>query len=308
MTPTPPTESDLARVRELLGREPRGGFTVVVRDDDGDPVVLRNEALLDDGTPMPTRYWLIGPSEVLRVSRLEAAGGVGRAEAAVDPDVIAEAHRRYATERDAAVPTGHTGPRPAGGVGGTRVGVKCLHAHWAWFLAGGDDPVGRWIEEQFATRHVHVDDTATVVRFSIDSRAREHTIPWGIVNLTAEWLVPHDPPRPDALVNALGAIDDHLDDIIRAHAGFAEVSRFEFDGAASRVLAQVEFGGAGAPADLRLDRAAAEEVFRMVATESAADRAHNPGLPSAHVDTIVATCCIVVAIMRRFHLDHVVLA
>jgi hypothetical protein len=26
--------------------------------------------------------------------------------------------------------------------------VKCLHAHYAYFLAGGDDPVGRWVEER----------------------------------------------------------------------------------------------------------------------------------------------------------------
>jgi hypothetical protein len=26
--------------------------------------------------------------------------------------------------------------------------VKCLHAHYAWYLAGGDDPVGRWVDEQ----------------------------------------------------------------------------------------------------------------------------------------------------------------
>ena len=55
---------DRARVRELLGREPRGDFEVVVRGDDGDPVVLRNAPLLDDGTPMPTRYWLIGPDDI----------------------------------------------------------------------------------------------------------------------------------------------------------------------------------------------------------------------------------------------------
>jgi hypothetical protein len=24
--------------------------------------------------------------------------------------------------------------------------VKCLHAHYAWFLAGADDPVGRWVD------------------------------------------------------------------------------------------------------------------------------------------------------------------
>jgi uncharacterized protein len=33
-------------------------------------------------------------------------------------------------------------------VGGTREGVKCLHAHFAWHLAGGDDPVGRWVAER----------------------------------------------------------------------------------------------------------------------------------------------------------------
>jgi hypothetical protein len=35
-------------------------------------------------------------------------------------------------------------------VGGTRRGVKCLHAHYAWYLVGGDDPVGRWVAEQLA--------------------------------------------------------------------------------------------------------------------------------------------------------------
>jgi hypothetical protein len=73
---------------------------------------------------------------------------VRAAEAAVDADALAAAHDRYAAERDAALPPAHTGPRPSGGVGGTRTGVKCLHAHYAWFLAGGDDPVGAWIAEK----------------------------------------------------------------------------------------------------------------------------------------------------------------
>jgi hypothetical protein len=137
-----------ATVARLLGRTPRGRFDIVVRDAGGEPVVIRNEPLLDDGTPMPTRYWLVGPEECDRVSRLESTGGVRQAEAAVDPDALIEAHRRYAAERDAALPAGHTGPGPTGGVGGTRRGVKCLHAHYAWFLAGGDDPVGRWVDLQ----------------------------------------------------------------------------------------------------------------------------------------------------------------
>ena len=114
--------------------------------------MIRNGPLLDDGTPMPTRYWLVGSRLAVEVSRLEAAGGVRAAEAAVDADELADAHRRYAAERDAALPREHTGPRPSGGVGGTRIGVKCLHAHLAWHLAGGDDPVGRWVAEHLADR------------------------------------------------------------------------------------------------------------------------------------------------------------
>lgn len=111
---------------------------------------MRNAPLLDDGEPMPTRYWLVGKREVLAVSRLEAGGAVRRAESEVDPAQVAAAHARYAAERDAALPPHHTGPRPHGGVGGTRTGVKCLHAHYAWFLAGGNDPVGAWVARQLA--------------------------------------------------------------------------------------------------------------------------------------------------------------
>jgi uncharacterized protein len=103
---------------------------------------------------MPTRYWLIGKEARLAVDRLEAAGGVGRAAAAVDQVELERAHRLYAAERDSALPTGWTGPRPRGGVGGTRRGVKCLHAHYAWYLAGGDDPVGRWVAQQLAAQQL----------------------------------------------------------------------------------------------------------------------------------------------------------
>jgi len=142
--------ADAQRVAQLLGREPSGRYTIVVRDGRGEPVVIRNAPLLDDGRPMPTRYWLVGPAPVRAVSRLESSGGVARAARAVDPDEVAAAHRRYAAERDADLPAGHAGPVPTGGVGGTRVGIKCLHAHYAWHLAGGDDPVGRWVAGELA--------------------------------------------------------------------------------------------------------------------------------------------------------------
>ena len=141
----PASADDKTRVAVLLGREPAGNFVVAARGRDGEPTVIENDPLLRDGTPMPTRFWLVDPELRVLVGRLEAAGGVREAQTAVHPEELADCHRRYAQERDARIPPGWTGPRPGGGVGGTRQGVKCLHAHVAWWLAGGDDPVGAWV-------------------------------------------------------------------------------------------------------------------------------------------------------------------
>lgn len=146
--PVDPAEFEL--VAELLGRRPEGHFQVVCRHDDGTPRVLRNAPILQTGRPMPTLYWLVSPHDRLVVSRLESAGGVGEAEAAVDPDLLLAAHDAYRRERDGLIPDDYRGHRPSAGVGGTRVGVKCLHAHYAYHLAGGDDPVGRWVAERLA--------------------------------------------------------------------------------------------------------------------------------------------------------------
>ncbi len=301
---------DHERVRALLGREPRGQYEIVVRNDQGDPVVLRNAPLLDDGTPMPTRYWLIGPTEIKRIGQLESTGGVDAAEAAVDPAELAAAHARYAAERDAAIPPDHDGPRPSGGVGGTRIGVKCLHAHWGWHLAGGDDPIGRWIEQQLAgaTEPSPTDGCFLAIgtdRTTVTFADATHEIPWGHRNLTDRWLIDDDPPRPDALTNALGTIEDHLDDLLRLHPDVRLADQWTFSGPAIDALAALEAGRRLGVGDHDYPRPVAEEVFRLVATEAVRERADNPGLPSGHVETIIATSCIVQACMRRFHLDAV---
>lgn len=158
------------RVAELLGREPEGAFEVVVTDESGDPLVIRNDPFLADGRPMPTRYWLVGENARRAVSRLESLGGVRLAESEVDRSELANAHARYAAERDAAIDESHQGPRPSGGVGGTRIGVKCLHAHFAWYLAGGDDPVGRWVAEKLTVfdQRAVADELAVVDELASD--------------------------------------------------------------------------------------------------------------------------------------------
>lgn len=135
---------DTDAVTRLLGRTPAGAFVVVVRGEEGQPAVIANAPFLYDGTPMPTRYWLVDTALREAVSRVESTGGVRQAESVVPPEQIAAAHDRYRAERDGLIPADHQGPRPSGGVGGTRQGVKCLHAHLAWWLTGADDPVGEW--------------------------------------------------------------------------------------------------------------------------------------------------------------------
>ncbi len=102
--------------------------------------LIANAPFLDDGTPMPTRYWLCDPYLLRAVSRLESTGGFRDAEAAVPAHRIAAAHAAYAAERDTLIVPTTSGPAPRVG-GRTRAGVKCLHAHLAWWLTG-DDPVG----------------------------------------------------------------------------------------------------------------------------------------------------------------------
>lgn len=308
---------DRARVAELLGREPAGAFEVVVRDETGDPVVVRNAPFLDDGTPMPTRFYLVGASLVRDVSRLEAAGGVKAAEAAIDPDEVAAVHRRYEAERGAAIDPGHPGPRPSGGVGGTRLGVKCLHAHVAHHLAGGDDPVGRWALAQLGrlepadrgapstapgVLRVTIDDHALLV--DVDGEGT-HTVPIGPATLLAGPLRSSDPPMPADLTNALGLVQDHLDDLLIEAPAIAATPAVIASGAHAEAMARVEIGADVIPIGYELHRADADEVFRTLAVEGAADRRHNPGLPGDHVESIVATCCVILGIMRRLDLRTV---
>ena len=66
------------------------------------------------------------------------------------PGLAADRVWQVRPRKHAALPSDHEGPRPHGGVGVTRTGVKCLHAHYAYFLAGGDDPVGAWVANRLA--------------------------------------------------------------------------------------------------------------------------------------------------------------
>src|SRR5204863_2762988 len=94
------------------------------------------------------------PAAVKAVARIEATGWITRLNERTTTDrafsdALEAAHRSYAEDRARDLPEA----LGDGGVGGTRVGIKCLHAHYAYHLAGGDDPVGAWVAEQVEPIH-----------------------------------------------------------------------------------------------------------------------------------------------------------
>jgi exopolyphosphatase/guanosine-5'-triphosphate,3'-diphosphate pyrophosphatase len=131
----------------------------------------------------------------------------------------------------------------------------------------------------------------------------------GCVRLT-ERFIEHDPPWAEELSAAISYTEAWLDDVDRAipQAGGAGTV-IGLAGTVSTVVA-VEIGLPAYDRDqvhhFVLTRAAAEDVFRTLATEARADRIHNPGLEEARADVIVGGCCALVAIMRHFGLESIV--
>lgn len=145
---------DRELVERQLGRELRGEVGVASRCLHGEVQVIATPPVLPDGTPFPTLYWLTCPLLRGRVSRLESRGfrrHLGR-KLAEEPGFAASLRRaeeEYALERETwAEEMGELGRvreyfSHRGGIGGTkRGGIKCLHAHLAHYLSGGDNPVG----------------------------------------------------------------------------------------------------------------------------------------------------------------------
>jgi exopolyphosphatase/guanosine-5'-triphosphate,3'-diphosphate pyrophosphatase len=149
--------------------------------------------------------------------------------------------------------------------------------------------------------------TVARVSFGADQTAvvvddETFVLPIGIDTLLARELRT-DPPRAEELTNAIAAVADELDDIIRLAPAIVGAG-VEVAGADARAIAAIEVGGA-APLPFTLTRDAAEDVFRTLATETRVERAHNPGLPRDLVESVVAGSCAMVAVMRRLQLDSV---
>lgn len=149
---------------------------------------------------------------------------------------------------------------------------------------------------------VHLDDAEVIVAVT---GGGTYTLPIGPRRLTTGPLQGADPPPPASLTNALGLVQDHLDDLLIDAPSVAATPAVTVTGPHAVAMARVEIGAETVPDDYELTRADADEVFRTLALEPLADRRHNPGLAEEHVESIIGTCCVILGIMRRLELHSV---
>ena len=133
----------------------------------------------------------------------------------------------------------------------------------------------------------------------------------GCVRLTEQFLR-SDPPTAEELSQAISVVRAHLDDVKRELPGAKEARRLLGLAGTVTTVAAVEIGLPNYDAErihhFVLTRDAAEDVFRTLATERRADRIHNPGLEEGRADVIVGGAAILVAVMRHFGFDELLVS
>ncbi|NLV91457.1 MAG: DUF501 domain-containing protein [Firmicutes bacterium] len=164
---------DIDLIEAQLGRRPKGVAEIVTRCPSGAPQVIKNiPVTFDEEDPqsppriLPTLYWLTCPELLTAVARLEAEGMVSKLQEIIDKDPrlterLQTAHARHARQRRELVTDTAWASRwpqqftviSQTGVGGIRgSGIKCLHTHYADFLATGDNPVGELVHKELKLR------------------------------------------------------------------------------------------------------------------------------------------------------------
>jgi exopolyphosphatase/guanosine-5'-triphosphate,3'-diphosphate pyrophosphatase len=161
--------------------------------------------------------------------------------------------------------------------------------------------------------HLVVDIGGGSTEFTVGTGTPEGTmsVDVGCVRLTEAWLH-SDPPAPEELSQALSVVQAYLDDVDRDLPAARQARTLIGTAGTVTTVAAVEIGLAEYDPEVlhhfRLTREAAEDVFRTLATEAAADRRHNPGLEAGRVDVIVGGAAVLVAVMRHWAFDELIVS
>lgn len=174
---------DLQVITQQLGRRPVGVVGIARRCLHGYPQVIINAPVRMkqrngqvEPEIFPTVYWLTCPKLVAAVSQLEGEGMICRIQAKIDsnPELkqqLEAAHARTAKTRMQMVTDGSWAKAypsqwkvlEEAGVGGIRgQGIKCLHTHYADYLATGDNPVGEIVHRELEKRDLLAEIECTI--------------------------------------------------------------------------------------------------------------------------------------------------
>jgi len=159
---------DIDIVRRQIGKKISGFLKVAKRCKWGYPQVIMCYPL-KEGEPFPTLYWLTCPYLNKHAGELESKGFINvfveRAKRDAEfREKLKEANRSYAEERLSLlsdnIKTFLKGRFPLyfkslkeRGIGGVSKveGIKCLHAHLAYYLVGGATPIGEEIHKMLSS-------------------------------------------------------------------------------------------------------------------------------------------------------------
>ena len=133
----------------------------------------------------------------------------------------------------------------------------------------------------------------------------------GCVRITEQFLH-SDPPAAEELSNAIAMVRDLVADVPRVIPGALDAATLVGVAGTVTTVAAVELGLAEYDAEkihgFRLTRAAVEDVFRTFATETAEQRASNPGLEPGRVDVIVGGTAVLAGMLRQLEFDEVLVS
>jgi len=128
----------------------------------------------------------------------------------------------------------------------------------------------------------------------------------GSSRLTQQYIA-SDPALPEELTACLSVVELHLDDLLRAVPSVAQARQLVGLAGTVTTAAAVEIGLEKYDPQIvhhfSLSKAAVEDVFRTLATETRQQRLANPGLHPDRADVIVAGLCILVKTMRYLDFD-----
>lgn len=154
----PAIRFDRMIVSSQLQRHARGLRSVSARCMCGYPQVVLVSPILEDGEPFPTIFWLTCPQFTKEISQIESTGLIKDIDGMLGEDCafrdrLMDAHKDYAETRNSLFlqcPGSSEKARRAfegTGIGGVRRldTAKCLHLHFAHYLAGKDNPIGELI-------------------------------------------------------------------------------------------------------------------------------------------------------------------